>query len=71
MTATHPQAGLMIALTRIIVLFKLSYQHLRQEPRGPQGLVSRWLLKPLHRGRQVRMLEFKLTKHFWTLGGFV
>lgn len=50
MTPTHSQAGLMIALTRIIVLFKLSHQYLRQEPGGPQELVSGRLLKPLHGG---------------------
>ena len=70
MTPTHSQAVLTISLPWIIVLFKLSCQHLRQEPRGSEEPVSRQLLKPLHRGRCLRMFKFKPPKHFPTLGGF-
>lgn len=71
MTPTHSQAGFMISLSWTIALFKLSCQYLRQEPRRPEELVSRQLLKPLNGGRCLGMPEFKPTKHFPDTWGFV
>lgn len=45
---SHSQAVFMIPPSGTIVLFKLSCQYLRQEPRGLEELVSRQLLKSLH-----------------------
>lgn len=53
-----------------IVLFKLSRENLRQEPRKTEEPAPRQLLKPLHRGRRLRMLEFKPIKHFPDTWGF-
>lgn len=70
MTPPLPQAASRIPLRRTIVLFKLSCQNMRREPRKTEALASRQLLKPLHRGRRLRMLEFRPTKHFLDTWGF-
>lgn len=70
MTVAYSQDGFAISLSPKIVHFKLSSQYLSQQSPRPEELVSRQLLKALHRERCLRILEFKPTKYFPRHVGF-
>lgn len=62
--SNHSQASFMISLlwTNFSIESLLSISEIR--PRRPQEQVSGKLFRAPHRGRRLRMLEFKLSEHF-------